>query len=224
MWPRITRRRLWKGAHWGVIIVRLNAKMTANTSSFHFMSSKHNPPELRTRCLLASDMGSDVQCAVRGVSQGCEVQCWNSIPGGVSSSPGEWMVRKECLVCWVFQIWRQMPVFLGRAKETRRRYLHHRMWVFQLLWWVVFPKPGNMFRLSVSISSKTARCLDWWTISSTHYQRNLGKAINFSAINFVPQHQDDVQGCNVAIHGLWEKAPEHWPLVILGHAEVQLLT
>ena len=43
-------------------------------------------------------------CALRGVSHGCEVGCANSIPRRVSSSPGEWMVMKECLVCWLFKI------------------------------------------------------------------------------------------------------------------------
>ena len=48
----------------------------------------------------------------------------------------------------------------------------------------------------------------------------LEKPFNFSAINSVPQHQDEVRGWNVATDGLWEKAPEHGLLMFLGHGEV----
>ena len=125
----------------------------------------------------------------------------------------------SCLLA--FQDWREMPVIHTSAKETRRGYLSHRMWVFQLLWWVVLPKPWNVFGLIVSVSPKTATCLHWWTLSSTHYECNLGKAINFSAISSVPQQQDEVQGSNVATDGLWEKAPEHGLLMFLRHGEVR---
>ena len=114
---------------------------------------------------------------VRGVSHGCEVGCANSIPRRVSSSPGDWMVGRNCLACCVFQIWRHMPVFLRRARQTRRRYLLHRMWVSQRLWWAVFPKPRNVFRWIVRVSPKTTRYLDGRTISSTRDQCNLGEAI-----------------------------------------------
>ena len=97
---QITRRRLWKGACWGVTIVRLNVSTTANTPPLHFTPSKHNLTQLKTSSLLTSDMGSRLQCTVRGVSHGCEVGCVNSIHGRVSSSPGKWTVRRNVLSVW----------------------------------------------------------------------------------------------------------------------------
>ena len=64
------------------------------------MSSKHNLPKLKTVRLLTSDMGSGLQSAVNGVSQGCEDACVNSINGWVSSSSGKQMMTMEHLVCF----------------------------------------------------------------------------------------------------------------------------
>ena len=52
----------------------------------------------------------------------------------------------------------------------------------------------------------------------------LEKPVNFSGINTVPQHQDEIQGYNAASDGPWEEAPECWLLVFLGHEEVQEAT
>ena len=49
----------------------------------------------------------------------------------------------------------------------------------------------------------------------------LEEPFNFSGINSVPQHQGEVQGWNVAIDGLWEKAPEWWLYLFPGQGEVQ---
>ena len=68
------------------------------------MSSKHNHPQPSTSSLLTSDMGSGLQWAVKGVNQSCEVERANSSDVRVSSSPGEWIVRKECLVWLLFRI------------------------------------------------------------------------------------------------------------------------
>ena len=184
------------------------------------MSSKHNHPQPRTSSLLTSDMGSGLQWAVKGVSQSCEVERAKSSDVRVSSSPGEWIVRKECLVWLLFRIDGRCQFF---SEELKRQggdvcIIECEYSSFSDGW--SYPNHGTCSDWQ-SVSPKTARCLDWWTISSTHYQCNLGKAINFSAINPVPQHQDEVQGWNMAIGGLWQKAPEHWLLMFLGHGEVR---
>ena len=48
-------------------------------------------------------MGSGLQSAVNGASQGCEDACVNSINGWVSSSSGKQMMTMEHLVCLLFR-------------------------------------------------------------------------------------------------------------------------
>lgn len=89
-----------------------------------------------------------------------------------------WEVHAETVSrLLVFQGPGHMPVAQRSGKETRRICVRHRMWVFQLFRWAVFPKPCNVFGWITSVPSKTTRCLDGCTASSTHYQCNLGKAI-----------------------------------------------
>ena len=126
--------------------------------------------------LLTWGPGSNVQREVWGMAVKLGVR--TLFPDGCPPQAlGSERVGRNCLVCCVFQIRWEMPVFLRSAKETRRRCLLHRMWVFQLLGRVVFPKAWTMFRWLVCVSPKTTRCLNGWTISCTCYQCNLGKAI-----------------------------------------------
>ena len=79
------------------------------------MSSKNNLPKLETMRLLTSDMGSRCQCAVNGVSRGCEVECVNSIDGRVPSSAAEQMVTQKRL--FVFQLYETCTVLNAVAKK-----------------------------------------------------------------------------------------------------------
>ena len=96
---RITRRRFSKEAHCGHISITLNVSTTMNNSPLLFTSSKPNLPKLRTMRLLTSDMESSLRCARKVWVMAVRVWVVRSIHGRVSSSAGEWMVRKEHCVC-----------------------------------------------------------------------------------------------------------------------------
>ena len=97
-WLQITRRRLSKEAHWGDISATLNVSTTANNSPLLFMSSKPNLPNLRT-CWLPT------WSPVSNEQERHESWLWvvRSIHGRVSSSAGEWMVRKEHCISLFFR-------------------------------------------------------------------------------------------------------------------------
>ena len=127
------------------------------------------------------------------------------------------MDGKQGMFCLlVFQGRWNMPVTQRRGKEKRRICLCHRMWVFQLFQWAIFPKPWNVF--------SSIRQLDVWVgglFPLLITMAILEEPFNFSGINSVPQHLGEVQGWNVAIDGLWEKAPEWWLYLFPGHGEMQ---
>ena len=91
MQPQITRRRLWKGARWGVITARLNVLTTANSSPFHFISSKHNPPRPKARSLLTLGMGSGLHVQWEVWVTAVKLAVRTLFPGGCPQALGtEW--------------------------------------------------------------------------------------------------------------------------------------
>ena len=100
---RITRRRLWKGAHWGATIVGLNVSTTANTSPLHFMTSKHNIlPTMESK--ETADVGHVVRAPMCSERHGSWLQSWGcKLYSSASSRAGLWMASKECFVSWFFR-------------------------------------------------------------------------------------------------------------------------
>ena len=119
---QITRRRLRKKAPWGHTSVGLNVLIAVPHYPLNFMPSKQNLPKLKTMRLLTSDMGSGQQCAVNGVSHGCEDECVGSIDGRVPSSSGEQMMTKEPLVCLLLRFPKQCACLSAVAERERGVY------------------------------------------------------------------------------------------------------
>ena len=81
-------------------------------------------------------------------------------------------------------------------------------------------KPQNVCRLMVLTQSKTTRCLELWSISSTHYKKQPWKwhlIVQELILHWKIKIRSNLEG---AIDGIWEEVPEHGFSMCLSHGEV----
>ena len=123
-WPRITRRRLRKEAPWGHTSADLSALRTVKKCPLLSLSRKHNLPQLNTATLLSSIMGFGLQRAVNGGGDASEDECVNPVHGRVTSSAGEWVVMKACLVCLSFRHYNSCTLLTVVAQRAEGNVYH----------------------------------------------------------------------------------------------------
>ena len=87
-------------------------------------SRKHNLAQLKSARLLTSDMGFGLQQAVNGGGDATEDECVNLVHGRVTSSAGEWIVMKECLVCLFFRNFDSCTLLTGVAQRAEGNVYH----------------------------------------------------------------------------------------------------
>ena len=81
-------------------------------------------------------------------------------------------------------------------------------------------KPQNVCRLMVLTQSKTTRCLELWSISSTQYKKQPWKwhlIVQELILHWKIKIRSNLEG---AIDGIWEEVPEHGFSMCLSHGEV----
>jgi len=161
---------------------------------------------MKARRLLTLDMGSRLQCAVRGVGHGCKIEGANSLHRTVSSSARKWMASKECLVCWFCSV-DGTCLLLTEVAERQEGYVDElKCEYFSFSDGFSSPNHGTC---SVGKPRFHQRQLNVWMgglFPLLITNATLEKPFNFSIIDSVPQHQDEAHGWNVTIDGLWEKA------------------